>query len=277
MTNRWKTKLFRSWNLFEKIWLFVFLSIILAATIYFSLTATDYSSTENVLLNWVVSPLSAISGIICVVLAAKGKYSNWIWGIVNALLYGYLSFRSGYYGDMLLNLGYFLPTQFIGIFAWKKMMKPGSMTDVKMRRLTATQTFFLLVGSIVATILFGLFLSRVDNWFTINMQRNHSIYNYFALLFGVNFKLAGPILDASTEILQILAQIFMILAFAEQWILWILTNIITVIMWIIVIVADPSSASWSVPTLIMWIAYLVNSGYGYYNWRKGAKPELAVV
>ena len=277
MTNRWKTKLFRSWNLFEKIWLFVFLSIILAATIYFSLTATDYSSTENVLLNWVVSPLSAISGIICVVLAAKGKYSNWIWGIVNALLYGYLSFRSGYYGDMLLNLGYFLPTQFIGIFAWKKMMKPGSMTDVKMRRLTATQTFFLLVGSIVATILFGLFLSRVDNWFTINMQRNHSIYNYFALLFGVNFKLAGPILDASTEILQILAQICMILAFAEQWILWILTNIITVIMWIIVIVADPSSASWSVPTLIMWIAYLVNSGYGYYNWRKGAKPELAVV
>ena len=72
-----------SWKPFEKIWLFVFLSVIIATTVYFSATGTDYTSTQNVLLNWVISPISAISGLFCVVLAAKGKYSNWIWGVVN--------------------------------------------------------------------------------------------------------------------------------------------------------------------------------------------------
>ena len=120
-------------------------------------------------------------------------------------------------------------------------------------------------------------LPQVNNWFTISLQRNQSIYGYFALLFGVNLPLIGPIVDASTEVLQVLAQIFMILAYAEQWILWILTNVITIAMWIIVMIADPASVSWSAPTLIMWIAYLINAGYGYYNWRKGAISEAVSV
>jgi nicotinamide mononucleotide transporter len=277
MSKTVKHGFFDGWKPFERIWLFSFLAIIVAATVYFSATSTDYSSTENVLVNWVISPLSATSGIFCVVLAAKGKYSNWVWGIANSVLYGYIAYKSGYYGDMLINLAYFLPTQFIGMLAWKKMMKQGSKTDVKMRKLTSAQTALLIVGSVIATVLLGLLLNGVNNWFTSVMQRNQSIYAYFAQLFGLNITLAGPIVDASTEVLQVLAQIFMILAFAEQWLLWIMTNVITVIMWAIVIIADPTSASWAAPTLIMWIAYLINSGYGYYNWRKGAKAEALIL
>jgi nicotinamide mononucleotide transporter len=103
----------KDWNKFEKVWLFSFLAIIIAATVYSSATGTDYSSTENILLNWVVSPISAVTGILCVVLAAKGKISNWAYGIVNSVLYGYLAYRSGYYGDAIINIIYFLPTQFI--------------------------------------------------------------------------------------------------------------------------------------------------------------------
>jgi nicotinamide mononucleotide transporter len=272
-----KKKYLEDWTFFEKSWLFTFLIVIITATIYFSATDTDYSSTEKILLNWVISPLSAISGIFCVVLAAKGKYSNWIWGIANSILYGYLAWKSGYYGDMLINIVYFLPTQFIGLAAWKKMMKKGSKTDVKMRELTLLQTIVLIAGAVIGTILFGLLLNGVDNWFTTVMRRNQSIYAYFAQLFGLRMKLAGPIVDASTEVLQVLAQIFMILAFAEQWLLWIMTNVITIIMWAIVIIADPTSVSWAVPTLIMWIAYLINSVYGYCNWRKGAKAETGLL
>jgi nicotinamide mononucleotide transporter len=261
----------KDWTTFEKAWLIVFLVVIVGATVYFSAAGTDYSNLENVILNWAVSPISAISGIICVVLAAKGKFSNWIWGIANSILYGYLAYRSGYYGDMIINIFYFLPTQFIGIVAWKKMLQKGSKSDVKMRQLTAKQSAILLACALVLTIVFGLALNGVDSFFTKSMQRNQSIYSYFTDLTG--FSLVGPILDSSTEVLQVLAQIFMIMAFAEQWLLWILTNIITIAMWAVVVIADPESASWAVPTLVMWIAYLINSVYGYVNWKRGAKKS----
>ncbi|MDR1704840.1 MAG: nicotinamide riboside transporter PnuC [Clostridiales bacterium] len=260
----------KDWNRFEKIWFFSFLIIILAATIYFSVTGTDYTSLESILLNWAVSPVSAITGIFCVVLAAKGKISNWTYGVVNSILYGYLAYRSGYYGDAIINLVYFLPTQFIGIAFWRKRLLQNSKTDVKMRRLTLKQLLLILSGSIIAAVLFGFFLHGVDSWFTGAMKRNESIYMYFESVLGGRAYLAGPLLDSLTEVTQILAQIFMVLALAEQWVFWIITNIITIIMWAVVIIADPLSLSWALPTLIMWIAYLVNSVNGYITWKRGA-------
>lgn len=264
---------FKQWRRFEKIWLISFLVIIIAATVYFSLTGTDYSNFQSIILNWVISPVSAISGIFCVVLAAKGKISNWMYGVLNSILYGYLAYRSGYYGDAIINIVYFLPTQFIGLMFWKTRLQNKSKVDVKMRKLTAKQGIGILVLSLTVAVAFGLCLHYVDNWFLVVMKRNVSIYSYFEQIFGTRAVLVGPIMDSTTEVTQVLAQIFMVLAFAEQWIFWIITNIITIIMWVIVMIADPSSISWALPTLIMWIAYLINSVYGWTMWKRGASRE----
>ncbi len=264
---------FKRWSKFEKVWFFTFLSVIVTATVYFSFVGTDYTKIESILLNWVISPLSAISGIFCVVLAAKGKISNWTYGIINSILYGYLAYRSGYYGDTIINIAYFLPTQFIGMLFWNRRLRGGSMVDVEMRKLTMKQSIYIIALGLIVTVIFGLLLHYVDNWFTEVMKRNVSIYSYFEKLFGTGAVLVGPTLDSATEVTQILAQIFMVLAYAEQWVFWIITNIITIAMWVIVIVADPASVSWALPTLIMWIAYLINSIYGFRTWRRGADNE----
>ena len=78
------------WSRFERVWLAAFLGVIILATVSLSLTGTDYGDAEGVLLNWVISPLSAITGTLWVVIAAKGRLSNWAYGIVNSALYGYL-------------------------------------------------------------------------------------------------------------------------------------------------------------------------------------------
>ena len=85
-----------TWSKFEKIWLITFLLMVVGATIFFSYNGTDYSNWHSILLNWIISPLSAISGIVCVVLVAKGKLSNYIWGTINCLTYGYVAYMSGY-------------------------------------------------------------------------------------------------------------------------------------------------------------------------------------
>lgn len=262
---------FKRWNRFEKVWFISFLTIIILLTAYFSIWGTDYSNTDSILLNWVVSPISAVSGIFCVVLAAKGKISNWVYGIVNSILYGYLAYRTGYYGDALINILYFLPTQFVGLLFWKSRLKNESKTDVKMRRLSPKQAILMVMIGFAASAGFGLCLYHIDNWFSEVMKRNVSIYRYFGELFRSGGALAGPLLDATTEVTQILAQIFMVFAFAEQWLFWIITNIITIVMWAVVIAAEPSAISWTLPTLIMWSAYLVNSIYGWVIWKRGVQ------
>jgi nicotinamide mononucleotide transporter len=261
----------KSWSKFEKIWLLSFLMVIVATTIYFSISGTDWASWKSVLLNWIISPASAISGIVCVVLAAKGKLSNYIWGVVNSIAYGYVAYMSGYYGDMIINLAFMLPFQLIGFIWWRNHLRPSSKTDVKMRKLNWKQSIIIGLGSIVATFLVGLGLFQVDNWFINVMKRNVSIYSMIDSVFHIKF--LGSIFDASTEILQVIATILMTLAYAEQWIMWIAINILSILMWLSVIIAEPTSLAWAVPTLIMWVAYLVNSFYGYVVWIRGANES----
>jgi nicotinamide mononucleotide transporter len=259
---------FAGWTRFEKIWLTVFNILIMASTIFFSWTGTDYSSIHSIILNWVLSPLSAITGIVCVVLVAKGKISNFTWGTVNALTYGYVAYFAGYYGDAILNIFYFLPFQLIGFLYWKNNLKPKSKEDVKMLKMSPKTILVTVIGGSIATAVVGYLLFQVNSWFINAMKRNVSIYNYIDSVTGVKF--LGSLGDASTEILQIVGQILMTLCYAEQWIAWILTNVITIAMWGTVLIADHSSVSWVMPVLIMWIAYLVNSFYGLYVWAKEA-------
>lgn len=264
--------MFKTWSNFEKIWLGIFAVAILAVTIVFSLTGTNYNDWHSILLNWVISPLSAITGIVCVVLVARGSIYNYYWGFINAASYGYLAYSVGYYGDMILNLFFFLPFQIIGFIWWRDRLKPDSKQFVIMKKLKLSQIITITLGGLIATILIGVVLFSVDNWFVNAMKRNVSIYQYIDHVFHIPY--LGAIFDASTEVLQIVAQLLMTVAYAEQWIAWILTNIITIIMWVTVIIADRTSIPYALPTVIMWIAYLINSCYGYINWMRGANVNV---
>jgi nicotinamide mononucleotide transporter len=116
-------KILKDFTKFEKIWVSLFTVLILGTTAWFSYLYTDYGSLWNIALNWLISPLSALTGIFCVVLAAKGKISTFTWGVVNTLSYGTLALVTGIYGDAIINLLYFLPLQFVGLVVWKKKMK----------------------------------------------------------------------------------------------------------------------------------------------------------
>jgi len=54
-----------------------------------------------------------------------------------------------------------------------------------------------------------------------------------------------------------------VLRYREQWLLWIVLNIISILLW-----ADNTSM------YVMYSAYLLNSLYGYYNWSKLQKASV---
>ena len=77
-----------------------------------------------------------------------------------------------------------------------------------------------------------------------------------------------PFKDSATTVLSVVAQALMALAFMEQWALWIITNIISVVMWGVCLVRGEAHAGIMV---IMWTFYLLNSINGLRVWLKISK------
>ncbi len=259
-------KVFDDFTRFEKIWLMIFLIIILLATFYFSITSTYTQNWWNITINWIISPISAITGVICVLLVARASIYNYSFGLIQSFLYGLIAWTSGYYGDWLLNWFYFVPTQILIFIFWKRKLRKNSHEIVQFLHLKWWQILIIIFASFFALFVFGLTLYSIDNWFLTAMKRNISIYSNITRVFGIS--LLGPMMDSSTEVLQIVAQILCIARSALQWPMWIATNIITIVMWIAVGLTDKNQLPMAMPTLIMWIAFLFNSIYGAINWSR---------
>ena len=199
----------------------------------------------------VVGSVASIAGVLCVVLVAKGSIWNYLFGIVNVSLYAYISYMASLYGDAALNAFYYVPMQFIGWWQWRKRGAAVSEADargngvqVKARRFTTKQRLILAVGCVTAVVAGGFVL------------------RYFGD--------PQPFKDSTTTVLSIVAQALMALAFMEQWALWIITNIVSVVMWVICVVRGEAHAAVMV---IMWSFYLLNSINGFRVWLKLSAPD----
>jgi nicotinamide mononucleotide transporter len=267
----WKT-VFQPMTKFEKIWLSIFSTIILTSTFYFSYTGTEWSDWKSISLNWFISPVSALTGVICVILVARASIHNYSFGLVQSLLYGALCWISGYYGDWLLNWFFFIPTQILIFIFWKRNIRPRSLDIVKIAQFKRWQTFLTVFLCLAALVGFGFALNSLDSWFIIDMKRNVSIYSNITAVYGIS--LLGPMMDSSTEVLQIAAQFLCIARSTLQWPMWIATNVITILMWGAVAITDRNQLPIAMPTLVMWVAFLFNSVYGAINWQRGIQVDV---
>ena len=77
---------------------------------------------------------------------------------------------------------------------------------------------------------------------------------------------ATPGLDSATSILSVVATTLMVMRYAEQWLVWIMVNSVAVAMWVIAVMHHQTQGF---AVLAMWIMFLLNSVYGWYQWRKG--------
>jgi nicotinamide mononucleotide transporter len=68
-----------------------------------------------------------------------------------------------------------------------------------------------------------------------------------------------PYLDAMTVALAVTAQLLMVWRYREQWACWILIDVVSLIMFIVL-------KQWSMAA--MYIAWTANAFYGWYNWTK---------
>ncbi len=186
-----------------------------------------------------IAIISGISGVISVVLCAKGKISFYFIGFVQTFSYLYLAWANRLYGEVIENV-FYLVTMVWGIFLWKKNMQKNDdgTSDVKAKKFTPLQWILSVILTLVATFFVGMWLDSIGS---------NQAY-----------------LDAATNVMSIFAQLLMIWRFREQWIWWIVIDVICVVMWF-------NIGNWSM--VAMYISWIINAAYGWYNWSKLNKTQ----
>lgn len=229
VTESYSSILFRhldNWTMFEKCWLSIFTLI----NIYLFFAWDD---------TW-IGLIASLTGMICVVMVAKGMVANYYFGIVNVVLYAYIAYQSKYYGEVSLNMLYYFPMQFIGLYYWQKN-KNKTETAIKVLKLTNARRFAWGNLIIVSTVLYYFILNEL----------------------GGNL----PFADSLSTVLSVFAMILMVKRVVEQWLLWIIVDVVSIYLWLTVFLKEGNDVS----MLVMWTAFLVNAIYGYYNWNRMEK------
>lgn len=220
-----KTELY-GWTPIEVIWLGIATAAILGVSIYWKDNAVGITA--------------ALTGVWCVVLTGKGKVSNFIFGIVNVIFYAYISYQAKYYGEVMLNLLYYLPCSIIGLFVWGKNVDEES-GEVTKKSLSLKGSLIVYPLTAVGVIAYGFVLKMMGGTL--------------------------PFVDSMSTVLSVAAQILCLKRFAEQWILWIVIDVVTVGMWLY----NYLNGGESIATMVMWVVYLLNAIFMYVKWRKDVK------
>lgn len=188
------------------------------------------------------SPLNIIAGlagVISVVMCAKGRTMFYFIGFIQTITYLVLAWQNKFYGEVLENLFYFV-TMIWGIFVWKKneIKNEDGTEDVIAQKFTITQWALSIVGTVIATIIMGYWLTNIGS--------------------------AQAYTDAATNVMAIFAQLLMVKRYREQWIWWIIIDIFCIKMWFV-------AGNWSM--VAMYIAWTANCIYGWCNWSKLNKQQ----
>ncbi|MCI7790401.1 MAG: nicotinamide riboside transporter PnuC [Lachnospiraceae bacterium] len=216
------------WKKMEVAWLAIASAVILALSIYWK--------------DSMIGIMSALTGVWCVILTGKGKRSSFIFGTINVLFYAYIAFGAKYYGEVMLNLIYYFPMNFVGWFAWNKHMNEENGEVIK-SSLPRKKGIILYVCTAVAIFLYGLMLRALNG----NL----------------------PFVDSMSTVVSVVAQILSVKRLTEQWVLWIVVDVVTVIMWAV----NFANGGESIATLLMWSIYLLNAIIMYIRWKREVKEN----
>lgn len=209
----------RSW--FD--WLFLLLGIIVQIVVF-------TLQPENP-----VAVVSGIAGIISVILCAQRKISTFFFGFIQISTYLYLCLIERLYGEVAINVFYFA-SQLVAIYVWIKHydLSETNSAQLSSRCLTWKSMLILFVLCLV--------LSVVTGW-----------------LLDIYTDDSQPWLDAFTTVPAIFAQILLMLAYREQWALWLVVDILSAIMW-------ARAGNWCL--FAQYVFWCINCIYGWLNWSK---------
>lgn len=203
----------------DKIFDYGFMSLgVLLQVICFMLTNDD-----------ILSFICGLSGVINVVLCSQRKMSFYLFAYIQMLTYIIIIYQNQLWGELGENIFYFVTTTIALFLWWKNYNKEEKVVEAR----KFGKFGWVISGTIfvVATVvLYGILLKTND---------------------------PKPFLDAVSTVPAFIAQVLLMMRYREQWIMWFIVDIATLILWI---------SLGNVFMILQYIFWTMNCVYGYYKW-----------
>ena len=187
--------------------------------------------------------ITSLVGIFCALFLAKGLVIGQFFGIAIALLYSIVSFKNGFYGEMLIYLFIMFPMYIWGIIEWLKH-KNKETKSVEINSIKWKEWLIVAICSIVIFI------------------------GFYFLLKALNTK------ELIVSTLSVVDNIFAIYLLARRskygFVSYIVNDLILIVLWGIPVV---QGNLFLLAMLINPIVNLVNDTYGIINWTKMQRKQ----
>lgn len=186
---------------------------------------------------------ASLIGVTSLIFLAKGNPVGPLLSVAFSLLYGYISFRCAYYGEMITYLGMTAPMAVVAVVSWLRHPYDGDKAQVEVGTLDkgawavaflltagVTVAFYFILGALGTANLLPSTLSIATSFLAIYLTYRRS--PWYALAYGAN-------------------------------------DLVLILLWVLAARWDRAYLS----VAACFVAFLANDLYGYWNWRRMEKQQ----
>lgn len=182
--------------------------------------------------------ISALVGVTSLIFAAKGNVWAQFLMIIFSILYGIISFRFRYWGEMITYLGMTLPMAAWSAFTWLKNPSQENGNEVEIQKLNYKHITGLIISTIIVTGIFYYILALLD---TPNI-----VFSTISII--------TSFLAAS---LTMLRSSYYAVGYAAN-------DIVLIVLWILASLKNPAY----IPVVVNFAIFFLNDMYGFVSWKK---------
>ncbi len=191
----------------------------------------------------ILNTVASLVGVTALIFVAKGDAYGQIITIIFSLLYGIISLRYKYYGEMITYVFMSAPAAFVTLITWLRHPYKDSH-EVKVADLTKAKCAATIFISAGITIGFYFILRALD---TANLM----------------VSTLSVLTSSFACILLILRSPYYALAYSAN-------DIVLIILWILASIDNIKY----IPMILCFSMFLANDLYGFYNWRKMKRGQV---
>ena len=181
--------------------------------------------------------VAACVGITSLIFAAKGNVWAQILMIVFSILYGIISWRFHYWGEMITYLGMTMPMAAWSTVTWLKNPAENG-EEVAIQKLTVRHIVGFAVTGTITTVVFYLILRALD---TPNIVIS-------------TISITTSFLAAA---LTMLRTSYYALGYASN-------DIVLIVLWLLASIENPAY----IPVVVNFVIFFLNDMYGFVSWKK---------
>lgn len=190
---------------------------------------------------------ASVIGVTSLIFNAKGNPFGQLLMVIFSILYGIISFRFRYYGEMITYLGMTAPMAVFALVSWLRNPFKGNKSEVTVNRLHRREVYGMLILTTAVTALF-----------------------YFILIYFHTANIAPSTLSVTTSFIAVYLTFrrspYFALAYAAN-------DVVLILLWTLAAFENISY----ICVIICFIVFLVNDLYGFVSWRKMEKRQSASI